>query len=156
MEPRHFYESLGRGTSTFLWFLGDVLFRATSAKDLLCRALGLLGFHIWIQCNCMSYMYRFIIFMYMFRKILCIYIYITYIMICILVRSCFCFLWLVFVAPKSWENNNSQVRTRKILFGDLLERVDKHLEQFDVVLWLFRHWCFFFDMKKHLLRWTVF
>ena len=43
VEPRHFYESLGRGTSTFLWFLGDVLFRATSAKDLLCRALGLLG-----------------------------------------------------------------------------------------------------------------
>ena len=26
-----------------------------------------------------------------------------------------------------------QVKTRKILFGDLLERVDKHLEQFDVV-----------------------
>ena len=44
VEPRHFYESLGRGTSTFLWFLGDVLFRATSAKDLLCRALGLLGY----------------------------------------------------------------------------------------------------------------
>ena len=56
------------------------------------------------------------------------------------------FIWLVFVAPFLGKKN-SQVRTRKILFGDLLERVDKHLEQFDVVLWL-QSLVFFFDMKK--------
>ena len=59
----------------------------------------------------------------------------------------FCLIWLVFVAKIPGKKKNSQVRTRKILFGDLLERVDKHLEQFDVVplagrkplLFFFRH-----------------
>ena len=55
------------------------------------------------------------------------------------IRSCWCFCnappfrWLWYL--HSW----SQVRQKKILFGDLLQRVDKHLEQFDVVprrLWV--------------------
>ena len=70
------------------------------------------------------------------------------------IRSCWCFCnappfrWLWYL--HSW----SQVRQKKILFGDLLQRVDKHLEQFDVVprrLWVWGMGSLQIDVENRLI-----